>query len=89
MGTYHYVACHDCKKSGMLPKSSNPEVFAEEWKNKFGHADHDTEFASEYDEEFEARVQGREVIGYSPYYYEPITKQVNVPYENVTKETLS
>ncbi len=86
MTNYYYVACHDCKKVGMLPKSNNPEEFAKEWKNKFGHVNHNTQCASEYDEEFEARVQGRKITYYS--YYGATTEQVDVRYEDITKETL-
>jgi hypothetical protein len=70
----------------MLPKSSVPHIFAVKWIEKYGHASHNTQWASEYDEEFEARVHGSEIISYG--YYGPETRRVAEPYNDVTKQTL-
>lgn len=86
MATYHYVACHDCKVVGMLPKSDYPQSFAEEWKINFGHIGHNVECADEFNEEFDARVQGRKITGYT--YYGPTTEKFEESYKNVTSQTL-
>lgn len=87
MSEYHYSACHTCRKVGILPTSYNPEVFHEEWVKRFKHEDHETEFASEHDDVFEARVSGEIITGRDSYSLEPITEKVADAYTDVWNET--
>lgn len=87
MSTVYYSACHTCRVFGQLPKSPKPEEFHKEWVKRFRHEEHSTEYASEFDPGFDARINGKELgryLGWGAYE----TKTVGKPYKDVSNETL-
>ena len=88
MGEYHHVACHDCRVWGMLPKTSVPDIWYKAWKEQSVHADHNTSWASEYDDEFMATVHGERITSYVSVMGEYPTERVGEPYRCIDHETM-
>lgn len=89
MSISHYVACHDCRVVGLILDTPEPDRIYREWIERYGHTSHRTEWADEFNEEFEATIYGRKIIDHYKHYKEPVYIKVEEPYMRIDNETLS
>jgi hypothetical protein len=80
MSTYYTIACHDCRVQtflGAYTRQSDEEIHSE-WTEK-RHKGHNTELADDYNEIFEAKVAGMQIIRIT--YDGVVTEPLDDPYK--------